>query len=237
MDTPSGATTPSRQTVTAFFETQADADHAKADLLAAGFAEADIHVVTGEAARKQAAPHKDVGVLKALLDIFVFMPTDDRATYAEGLDRGGIALAVHTGADGYERAIDILDRDGAVNLDERETAWKAEGWSAGGATSADGPRPAADPSGFEGEQRHDPLVDAGANRDVRERIGVGSSDFGTGMDLAPDSAAAPGPERTPIPGEDAQSVTARRDTDHGRTRVRSYIGSVGGMPTGVDPAI
>ncbi len=232
MDTASG-TAPSRQTVTAFFETRAAADQARADLLAAGFTGSDIHLVEGEAARDKAQPHKDVGFFQSLLDIFVFMPTDDRATYAEGLKRGGIALAVHTGADGYERAIDILDRDGAVNLDERETEWKTEGWTPG----TDGRRASPDPSGFEGQQRHDPLVDPEANRDVRERIGVGTSDFGAGMDLAPASAVAPGPERTPIPGEEAQSVTSRRDTDHGRTRIRSYIGSVADMPTGVDPAI
>ncbi len=231
MDHASGAA-PSRQTVTAFFETQAEADHARADLIAAGFAEADIQVLAGEAAQAKAEPHRDVNVFQALLDIFVFMPTDDRATYEEGLRRGGIAVAVHTGPEGYERAIDILDRDGAVNLDERETAWKAEGWAPGAGA---GPAPAT--SGFEGQQRHDPLVSGAANQDVRERIGVGTADFGAGMDLAPESAASPGPERTAIPGEEAQSVTARRDTEHGRTRVRSYLGSVAGIPTGIDPAI
>lgn len=225
---------PSRQSVTAFFETRGEADHAKADLLSAGFPKADIQVLTGEAARREAEPRRDVGVVRALLDIFVFMPEDDRATYQEGIARGGVALAVHTDAAGYERAIDILDRDGAVNLDEREAVWKGEGWT----PSKTPPTGAsADARAFEADQRHDPLVDAGATGDVRERIGVGTSDPGVGMDLAPASAAAPGPERTEIPGEDAQSVTARRDTDHGRTRVRSYIGSVAGMPTGVDPSI
>lgn len=232
MDTASGAT-PGRQTVTAFFETQAEADHAKADLIGAGFAAADIQVLTGAAAQARAQPHADVGIFRALLDIFVFMPADDRATYQEGLRRGGVALAVHTGADGYERAIDILDRDGAVNLDERESSWKDEGWAPGAGAGPAG----AETSAFEGEQRHDPLVSQAATRDVRERIGVGTSDFGAGMDLAPESAASPGPERTPIPGEEAQSVTARRDTEHGRVRVRSYVGSVAGMPTGIDPAI
>lgn len=223
-----------RQTVTAFFESRAAADHARADLLAAGHPEADIHVLEHQAAAEAAAPHKDVNLFQALLDIFVFMPTDDRASYAEGLRRGGVALAVHTDRGTYERAIDILDRDGAVNLDERETEWKAEGWGA----SPEAPRPvAADASGFEGEQRHDPLVDPTANHDVRERIGAGTSDPGAGMDLAPPSAVAPGPERTAIPGEELQSATARRDTDHGRTRIRSYIGSVADMPTGVDPSI
>ena len=231
MDRASG-TAQSRQTVTAFFESRAEADHARADLIAAGFPEADIQVVAGEAAQAKAEPHKDVGLFQALLDIFVFMPTDDRATYEEGLRRGGIALAVHTAPEGYERAIDILDRDGAVNLDERETAWTSEGWA-----PATRKPTTPDDARFEGQQRHDPLVTGAANRDVRERIGVGTADFGAGMDLAPASAVSPGPERTAIPGEDTQSVTARRDTEHGRGRVRSYIGSVADIPTGVDPAI
>ena len=220
---------PSRQTVTAFFESQGEADHAKADLLAAGFAEADIRVLAGNAARRKAEPHRDVGLFQALLDIFVFMPADDRATYQEGLSRGGVALAVDTGPEGYERAIDILDRDGAVNLDERETSWKAEGWTPA--------RPTTDTSGYAVTQAHDPVVNPDANEDMRERIGVGSANPSAGIDLAPESAVAPGPERTAIPGEGEQSVTARRDTEHGRTRVRSYIGSVAGMPTGVDPSV
>ncbi len=222
----------SRQTVTAFFESQADADRAKADLLAAGFAGSDIHVLAGEAAQQRTAPHRDVGLFRSLLDIFVFMPEDDKATYQEGLSRGGVALAVHTGEAGYERAIDILDRDGAVNLDERETEWKAEGWS-----PAARPLSTADTAGFAGQQRHDPLVDGGANQDIRERIGVGTANPSAGIDLAPESAVSPGPERTAIPGEEEASVTSRRDTAHGRSRVRSYIGSVGGMPTGIDPSI
>ena len=233
----SATETPNRQTVTAFFESEREADHAKADLLAAGFAESDIHVLAGEAARREAQPKRDVGLFRALLDIFVFMPADDRATYEEGLSRGGVALAVQTGEAAYERAIDILDRDGAVNLDERETEWKAEGWSPERPLSAGGRRVPADAQGFEGEQRHDPLVDEGANRDVRERIGVGTADPGAGIDLAPESVVSPGAERTPIPGEEEASLTSRRDTRHGRTRVRSYIGSVGGVSTGVDPAV
>ena len=226
----------SLQTVTAFFESQAEADHARADLVAAGFAEADIHVLAGDQARGQ-VPHRDVGLFRSLLDIFVFMPADDKSTYQEALSRGGVALAVRTGAAGYERAIDILDRDGAVNLDERETAWRAEGWAPERPSSAGGNRVPPGATGFEAEQRHDPVVDEGAEKDVRERIGVGTANPGAGIDLAPASAVSPGPERTPIPGEEEASLTSRRDTDHGRVRVRSYIGSVAGMPTGIDPTV
>jgi len=228
----SGAASQSRQTVTAFFESQAEADKARADLLAAGFPEADIHLVQGGAAQDVAEPHEDVGFFRALLNIFVFMPENDRASYEEGLRRGGVALAVHTGQDRYERAIDILDRDGAVDLDERETSWRTEGWSPTGTRHT-----SADTAAFEAAQGHDALVNPDANRDVRERIGTGTADPGAGVDLAPPSAVSPGPERTAIPGEESQSVASRRDTAHGRSRVRSYVGSVADMPTGVDPSI
>ncbi len=228
----SGAASQSRQTVTAFFESQAEADKARADLLAAGFPEADIHLVQGGAAQDVAEPREDVGIFRALLNIFVFMPENDRASYEEGLRRGGVALAVHTGQDRYERAIDILDRDGAVDLDERETSWRTEGWSPTGTRHT-----SADTAAFEAAQGHDALVNPDANRDVRERIGTGTADPGAGVDLAPPSAVSPGPERTAIPGEESQSVTSRRDTAHGRSRVRSYVGSVADMPTGVDPSI
>ena len=228
----SGAASQSRQTVTAFFESQAEADKARADLLAAGFPEADIHLVQGGAAQDVAEPREDVGFFRALLNIFVFMPENDRASYEEGLRRGGVALAVHTGQDRYERAIDILDRDGAVDLDERETSWRTEGWSPTGTRHT-----SADTAAFEAAQGHDALVNPDANRDVRERIGTGTADPGAGVDLAPPSAVSPGPERTAIPGEESQSVTSRRDTAHGRSRVRSYVGSVADMPTGVDPSI
>lgn len=227
-----GAATQGHHTVTAFFESRGDADRARADLLAAGFPDADVKVLHNQAVQDAAEPHKDVGIIRALLDIFVFMPEDDRASYEEGLRRGGAALAVHTEANGYERAIDILDRDGAVNLDERETEWTTEGWTPAR------PRPVSpDTARFERVQSHDELVNPEANKDVRERLGTGTADPGAGLDLAPDSAVSPGPERTPIPGEGSQSMTARRDTRHGRGRVRSYIGTVAGMPTGVDPSI
>ena len=223
----------SRQTVTAFFEERAEALKAKADLVAAGFAEDDIHVLEGADAQAEAAPHKDAGIFRALLDIFVFMPEDDKATYQEGLRRGGFAVAVHTDAPGYERAIDILDRDGAVNLDERETAWKSEGWTPPRAGSGVTP----DPDGFAQTHSHDELVNPAANKDVRERLGTGTADPTVGLDIAPESAVSPGPERTPIPGEGLDSVTARRDTVHGRGKVRSYLGTVADIPTGVDPSI
>ena len=59
----------------------------------------------------------------------LFMPEEDRYSYAEGLRRGGYLLTVRTDTANYDRVVEILDRDGAVNLDERESSWRNEGWT------------------------------------------------------------------------------------------------------------
>ena len=221
------------QVVTALFDHRESADKARADLLAAGFPAEAIRYVEGAAAANLAKPAKDAGFFESLLEIFVFMPKNDRVSFEEAVRRGGVALAVHTSRDAYERAIDILDRDGAIDLDERETAWRSEGWTDTPAVSA--PHD-AEMRAFETTNAQDKLVNPEANPDMRERIGVGTADQTVGADLAPGNAITE-PTRTAIPGEDESSVTSRRDTDHGRRRVRSYIGGSGAVPTGIDPQI
>lgn len=203
-----------RQTVTALFESTADAERARADLIEAGFApDAIVTRSAAEDAATQAAkeePAPSQSVLKSLLDIFIFMPPHEAPTYEEALRRGGIAVAVQTEPGTYERAIDILDRDGAINLDEREAEWQAEGWSPGAPPARPGGPGSAEQAAFEGQNSHDPLVNPAANRDMRERIGVGTSDMTAATDLDPPSAA------------DEPGVTLSRDLSHGRSRVRSY---------------
>lgn len=224
--------------VTAFFDEANLAEKSRADLIRAGYPESDVALVPGAEAAvtgsaAPSAPHQSI--LKSLLDIFVFMPSEDRLTYAEGLRRGGMALVVRTGPEGYERAIDILDRDGAVDLDERQSSWSGDA-TQGGA----GPRPgspgSSEQAGFERANRHDPLVNTAANSDVRERIGVGTSDMTVSTDPAPPNAATEsGRSET---GERGPEIpTARRDVSHGRSRVRSYIAGPSGMPGGIDPQI
>ncbi len=219
----------SRHSVTAFFDDRTHADRARADLLAAGFRDEDIvlKAVEQTAAETVSRSHRE-GVLRSLIDIFVFMPPPDQLTYAEALQRGGVALAVRTPSEGYERAIDILDRDGAVNLDEREAAWRSEVGMPAPAVPREGGPGSSEQAAFEADNRHDPLVNPAANRDVRERIGTGTANMAAATDPAPESAAI-----TPTP----VSSAAVRDTTHGRERVRSYIDGTDAMPPGTDPQI
>ena len=59
----------------------------------------------------------------------LFMPDEDRAFYSEGMHRGGTTVVVTVDELHAERAADILEEHGSINLDEREAAWRNEGWA------------------------------------------------------------------------------------------------------------
>ena len=225
------------RTVTAFFDTTEHATTAKADLITAGVSANDITIVGSDAEQFTVESDRPHGFWHALSNWF--LPDDERRTYAEGLRRGGFALSVKTDDHLYSRVIDVLDRDGAVDLDEREMSWRDEGWSndksllgpsaldaaylpAGAGTAGFGASLAGDDGlGAVGE----PL-----NPDVRERINAG-----TASQTAPAPTGGPHTYMTAASPEDdhiadaatgrvdADNLFGRRDLDHGRTRVRSYI--------------
>ena len=60
-----------------------------------------------------------------------FFPDEDRDVYAEGLRRGGFLVSASVDASTYNTAHDILDDEGAIDLDERADIWRTEGWTAG----------------------------------------------------------------------------------------------------------
>ena len=229
---PSGA-----RTVTAFFDTSDHASTARADLIAAGVPDSDITVVGSNAEHFTVAHKQSKGFWDTLGDFF--MPDDDRRAYAEGLRRGGYAVSVKASGTLYDLAIDVLDRDGAVDLDERAMNWEREGWSRSGEEGANPGSttyaPAdASTAGFGGSYAGEDgiaHVDEATNPDVRERIGAG-----TASQTAPAPTGGPqtyGKGATPEddqkadmvegrPG-DADNLFGRRDLTHGRNRVRSYI--------------
>ncbi|HZF76325.1 MAG TPA: hypothetical protein VE033_10895 [Acetobacteraceae bacterium] len=58
-------------------------------------------------------------------------------TYAEGVRRGGHLVMVRAGHDRSAEAEEILDRHGAVDLNERRAAWQSDGWAGGGGLVAE----------------------------------------------------------------------------------------------------
>ncbi len=66
------------------------------------------------------------GVVGALVKTGV--PEELAPAYAEGVRRGGILVAAHAEGDMAQRARDIIDQHGAVDITKRRQAWERTGW-------------------------------------------------------------------------------------------------------------
>ena len=230
----------SPRSVTAFFDTTEAAEEARQDLVRAGVPDGDVRVAGGESAVAEAAhPH---GFWESLREFF--MPDEDRHLYAEGLRRGGIALSVGTDSAAYQSVIDILDRDGAVDMEERSAGWRDEGWTPFAGAGSLGEREMAyEPAGsgtggFAASRADQPLfegpMDTAAiepgtvvpqGEDLPRRATAGAPD--TAYAAAAPGLAATERETTAVPGArqaDPALSSPTRDLSHGRTRVRSYLG-------------
>ena len=195
--------------VSAMFDSQAEAQRAVERLNQAGITSERIRQVAGgsdTASRTDAVEDRNKGFWDSLEDFF--FPDEDRYSYAEGLSRGGYLVTVTglSGAD-YETALDILDDEGSINLEEREEGWRSEGWSdyqsssyaSGSTASAYGAR-----AGATGDL-DSPYVDedsTGADASLRQ-----------GRDLRGDET---------IPILEERLRVGKRETGHGRVRVRAY---------------
>ena len=113
-----------RRGVTAFFDDRAAAQRAVDDLAAAGVARDRVTLVEGGAA-SEAVATRDKGIWAAVEDLF--MADEDRHAYGEGLRRGGVLLSVMAQGD-EARLVEVLDREGAVDMDARQSDWELEGW-------------------------------------------------------------------------------------------------------------
>lgn len=216
-----------KHTITALFDQETKARIAMDDLIEAGVPRGDVRVVPGatDAVSRSTGAydhHKDEGGFWAALKS-IFMPDEDRYTYSEGLARGGSMLTVEASDADRARLSDMLERSGAVDLNQREASWRQDGWS-------------GYPTG--------PRLDEGA-RDTAS-FGRGSASTGIGDKLATateDATFAAGSFLGGVEQKVRQAVGAREDrtdpdyipvveerlnvgkrvVDHGRVRLRSYV--------------
>ncbi|MEE1611903.1 YsnF/AvaK domain-containing protein [Microvirga sp. CF3016] len=212
----SGATTGSaaQRLVTAFFDSRSDAEQAISRLHAAGIARESIRLTLSEqdggttrGTDTQSFPEASVGLWESLRDLF--LPDEDRHTYAEGLRRGGYLVSVNATDADYERVIDILDDEGTIDIDERSNSWRSEGWT-----------------GTSDVGTSDVLSGSTANLTTGSSTTSGiAASTGTGLGAAATSTASQratsGDEVIPIAEEELH--VGKRDVSHGRVRIRSYV--------------
>lgn len=231
----------SSRSLSAMFDTRAEADRAVEALRAAGIA--DVVLTGGEnsgytgSAEERAEGNRteERGFFEALGDFF--FPDEDRYVYAEGLNRGGFLVTVsNIPAHQYETALDILDDEGAVDLDARETEWRSEGWSYDSRSESDMlPGEAAFTARDEGLPGTVASRAAGAAADtVTGRAGHDEGKPGTvasrtaervGDALSGDRTYAEGDlnQDGTIDIVEERMVIAKREAELGRVRVRSYV--------------
>lgn len=196
----------SQQTIVAYFETRTAAENARDALTDAGIASSAIRLLPeeGSAAGYTRSANEtsynyrdDKGGFWASLGDF-FLPDDDRYAYAEGMSRGGITLSVTVDDADYDRVTDILEEYGSIDLDQRETEWKSQGWSGyqAGAASA-----------------------GTAGSALSSASAAGSSGYST---RAASSDVAVGDDET-IKVMEEQLRVGKRQVDKGRVRIRSYV--------------
>ena len=113
--------------ISAFFDTRDAASEAVEELVKAGFPRASVSLVEGNKAPSASTATHESGFWESLKDFF--FPEEDRYTYAEGLRRGGYLVTASTTDANYQRALAILDQQGAIDMDERVQSWRKQGWT------------------------------------------------------------------------------------------------------------
>src|SRR4051794_30181733 len=130
-------------TLTALFESRSAAERAVEKLLGAGLSRDAVRLVPGFEEDRDHEPGdrppgrrgdpEGPGLFGPLTSLL--LPEEDRAAYGEGLRRGGFLVSAETDDADHDRARDILDDEGTIDMDEREDAWRAEGWTGHGAAT------------------------------------------------------------------------------------------------------
>jgi Protein of unknown function (DUF2934) len=142
------------------------------------------------------------------------VPEERARQYAEGVRRGDVLIAIHTEPARSSEAARILDQHGAIDIDDRVSAWRSRGWTdydpMGSPLTADELRRereyynaakqqgaewakqsrATVKSGLAGEEAGNAKVDAvRTSRKAKETIGAGRNDV-EGKDLPSTTGAA-----------------------------------------------
>jgi uncharacterized protein (TIGR02271 family) len=118
------------RTITAVYDSEADARQARDQLVSKGLDDDDVRIVSHSLSSSAVSTDDadgDKGVWESIKDFFV--GDDDRPTYSEGLRRGGYLLTARVEDEQSEQAISLLEQTNAIDLDQRAEQWRSEGWS------------------------------------------------------------------------------------------------------------
>jgi stress response protein YsnF len=142
------------------------------------------------------------------------LPAEDGDAMREAIRRGGAVLHASVPEEEYDAVVGVLERDGAVNIDERAASWRQEGWT-GGATAT--------------EAVGDVGMTPGAVAQASAAQATAAQTTGAGAQASPhdDIFAAGRTEATgrteSIPVVEERVSVGKRQAAGGSVRVRSYV--------------
>lgn len=116
------------RTITALFDTKADAEAGAERLRQAGVeaGHVSVHDQTTHTTTGAHSTSTDRGLWASIKNAFV--PDEDRHTYEEGIRRGGFLLTADVDDDATPAAVRALEEANTVDLDQRTQEWRADGW-------------------------------------------------------------------------------------------------------------
>jgi uncharacterized protein (TIGR02271 family) len=223
-----------KRTITAFFDSRTDAQAAVDKLRHIGLTTPDVAIHDSAAAARTTTTTggEEKGFFASLSDFF--LPDDDRYAYEEGMRRGGSVVTVKADEADFDSVSDILEESGSVDLDTRETEWRSEGWAGrtedyatttdaassttGSAATAVGGTSTATASGLSSR-----ATGGIASTATGSAGGAASRTYGSERrsDLAADAGTRDRDGTIEVVEENLR--VGKREVDHGRVRVRSYV--------------
>jgi uncharacterized protein (TIGR02271 family) len=116
------------RTVTALYDTRAEAEAASQRLSAAVDVEGKARIIDKSSMGQKGSDFHSVP-----------LSHEDRHSYGEGLRRGGFMLCAEVdGDEDTDKIVRVLEETSSVDLEEREQSWRSEGWSPYSASSGTG---------------------------------------------------------------------------------------------------
>lgn len=144
------------------------------------------------------------GVVGGLIGLGI--PKEHAELYAEGIRRGGTLVTVQADAADEDRIRDILDRDGAADIEERGSNWKSEGFTGYDASA----KPYSDAEIATERTSYATQSAPAATTSYTEPTTTARTDY-----------AAPTGDKIEIVEEQLQ--VGKREVERGGVRVRSFV--------------
>jgi uncharacterized protein (TIGR02271 family) len=198
------------RTITAFFDSRADAEAARQRLSQSNIDADNVQIIDQSSAGSGGSSFGSGGSSGQSEGGFwssmktAFLPEEDTHAYEEGMRRGGYLLCAQVEESQADEAVQLLDDDSTVDFDQRQDQWRSEGWG--------GYDRQTQTNGF-GEG----AMGGGSTLGGSGSAGLAGS---TGMSGSERSSAVE-EERIPIVEEELR--VGKREVARGGARVRSYM--------------